>query len=119
MSEPRKNVRSHLRATADNADEAIAQALMDALVAEKSTDVTVACKHCFKQGRYSVEVKDHTNAIRAAEKLVELGYGRAQSEPQGEDTAVSEVRALTDDELLSRRIKWLVDRGYTVNAPGG
>jgi hypothetical protein len=70
-------VRPGLAATAAEGLETIRAALLDAANVNKKTFVTIACKHCARQGRYEVEVADTRSRVAAIQLLLNEGLGRA------------------------------------------
>jgi hypothetical protein len=50
--------------------------------ANRQVWVTIACKHCERQGRYEVEVPDNRVRLDAVEKLLQQGLGRAREAEQ-------------------------------------
>lgn len=56
--------------------EQITQALRDIAEASKKTTATVQCKHCWKEGRYEIEVPDTKERLNAIKFMHENGYGK-------------------------------------------
>jgi hypothetical protein len=50
--------------------------------ANRQVWVTIACKHCERQGRYEVDVPDNRVRLDAVEKLLQQGLGRAREAEQ-------------------------------------
>jgi hypothetical protein len=81
--------------------------------ANRQVWVTIACKHCERQGRYEVEVPDNRVRLDAVEKLLQQGLGRAREAehsptPQLPPTAAAvETMSWQDQQQLARML--LVD----------
>jgi hypothetical protein len=75
-------VRPQLAAAAAEGLETIRAALLDAAKVNRKVWATITCKHCGRQGRYTVEVADTRSRVAAIELLLREGLGRP---PQSEE----------------------------------
>lgn len=84
---------------------------------EAVKEQSAQCPHCSRH--FKIEVEDWAAANKAAELYMAAGFGRPESESKmtPEEEASQQVRAMSDEELLERRLRWLRERGWTLIPP--
>jgi hypothetical protein len=87
----------------------ITTALKEIAASSKKVTQTVQCKHCWKEGRYEIDVSDDKTRLQAIQFMHENGYGRpSQARDEGPKIALDiDITTLTPEARGELRRKLL------------